>query len=157
MISLKFEAGTPAELYAQVRSYVEGEGGLGTSGARSPVDVPPGPTNDDYRRAINAIPAGKVAAYSVVSEVVRGDAHGSQKVAGLAANDTRLRTAHRVVKIDRSIAAGFRWPDGRMGGADEARELLETEGVGFDIHGKVRPEFMLSPHELREHYEAEQN
>jgi alkylated DNA nucleotide flippase Atl1 len=99
------------------------------------------------------IPTGKVAAYSVVSEVVRGDTHGSQKVAGLAANDATLGTAYRVVKIDRGIAAGFRWTDGRMGGADEARHLLEGEGVEFDVHGRVRPEFMLSADQLRELYQ----
>jgi hypothetical protein len=53
------------------------------------------PSDDDYRRAIAAIPAGRVAAYSVVSEVVRGDANASQKVAGLTAGDPELRPLHK--------------------------------------------------------------
>jgi alkylated DNA nucleotide flippase Atl1 len=117
------------------------------------VDAIP-PTNDDYRRAIKSIPSGKVAPYSAVSEVVRGDTNGSQKVAGLAANDGTLETAYRVVKKDGSIAAGFRWTDGSMGGADEGRQKLEGEGVRFDMHGRALPEFVLSAEELRPFYEA---
>jgi alkylated DNA nucleotide flippase Atl1 len=161
-ITLTFEAETPDELDAQVREWAHRDGG---SDALSPLaPTPPdnapsvghAPTNADYRRAITRIPRGKVAAYSVVSEVVRGDSHGSQKVAGLAANDTTLATAYRVVKMDGGIAAGFRWSDGRMGGADDGRRALEEEGIRFDIHGRVQPEFMLSADELREHYEPEQ-
>jgi hypothetical protein len=162
-ITLTFEAETPGELDAHVRSYLDGSGGSGALSRVAPPldDDPPGGasavTNDDYRRAIMAIPAGRVAAYSVVSEVVRGDNHGSQKVAGLAANDASLGTAYRVVKIDRGIAAGFRWSDGRMGGADEARGILEGEGLEFDVHGRVRPEFMLNAGELRELYETDES
>ena len=161
-ITLTFEGETPAELDSQVRNYLDG---YGASEALSPVvplpnndaaDAAGAVTNDDYRRAIMLIPAGRVAAYSVVSEVVRGDTHGSQKVAGLAANDATLGTAYRVVKIDRGIAAGFRWTDGRMGGADEARRLLEGEGVEFDVHGRVRAEFMLTADQLRELYERDE-
>lgn len=114
-------------------------------------------TNDDYRRAIKAIPKGKVAAYSVVSEVVRGDQDGSQKVAGLAANDATLGTAYRVVKRDGGIAAGFRWSDGRMGGPEEGQHALEEEGVRFDARGRVLPEFMLTVEELRELYAAQED
>jgi hypothetical protein len=67
-----------------------------------------------------------------------------------------LGTAYRVVKIDRGIAAGFRWTDGRMGGADEARRLLEAEGVKFDVHGKVRSEFMLTAEQLGELYNRDE-
>jgi alkylated DNA nucleotide flippase Atl1 len=158
-ITLTFEATTLAELDAHIRDYLDAHGG---SGALNPLALPASNnardtslTNDDYRRAIMAIPAGRVAAYSVVSEVVRGDTRGSQKVAGLAANDATLGTAYRVVKIDRGIAAGFRWTDGRMGGADDARQLLEAEGVKFDVHGKVRSEFMLTAEQLGELYSRE--
>jgi len=101
-------------------------------------------------------PSAKVAPYSAVSEVVRGDTNGSQRVAGLAANDDTLETAYRVVKKDGSIAAGFRWTDGRMGGADEGRHELEGEGVRFDMHGRALPEFVLSAKELRPFYEKQQ-
>jgi alkylated DNA nucleotide flippase Atl1 len=161
-ITLTFEADTPAELDAQVHHYIEGNGGVGTPSTPGPApehdDTPRSAadvTNDDYRRAIAAIPKGKVAAYSVVSEAVRGDTRGSQKVAGLAANDPNLGTAYRVVKIDRGIAAGFRRSDGSMQGADEARRLLEADGVEFDVHGRVRAEFILRPEELRELYERQ--
>jgi alkylated DNA nucleotide flippase Atl1 len=156
-ITLTIEAETSEELNEQIEHF------LGPD--RVPLDQPaassdkaegsPPPTNDDYRRAIESIPGGKVAAYSVVSEVVRDDADGSQHVAGLAANDGSLRAAYRVVKKDRSIAAGFRFTDGRKGGPDEARELLQKEGVRFDVHGRVLREFMLTAAELRVHYEAE--
>jgi alkylated DNA nucleotide flippase Atl1 len=161
-ITLTFTAETPLELDAQVRSYIDGQGAIGTSSVvmPSPDDLAGGavsPTNDDYRRAIRAIPRGRVAAYGVVSEVVRGDRDGSQKVAGLAANDPALETAYRVVKLDGSVAAGFRWSDGRMGGADEGRRVLEEEGIEFDVHGRALPEFMLSAAELREYYEGQED
>jgi alkylated DNA nucleotide flippase Atl1 len=161
MINLTFEAETPAELHEQVRSYIKGYGGFAVPSSVAGVDESDGsqvaaPTNDDYRRAIRAIPKGKVAAYSVVSEVVRGDKNGSQKVAGLAANDLSLGTAYRVVKQDGGIAAGFRWGDGRMGGADEGRRALEDEGVRFGAHGRALPEYMLSANELRQLYEHQQ-
>jgi alkylated DNA nucleotide flippase Atl1 len=161
MPQMIFEAETWPEMLAQIRRFLAHQEGSATPVEREPApdDAPStgdGFTNDDYRRAINAIPAGKVAPYSVVSEVVRGDNHGSQKVAGLTANDIKLTAAHRVIKIDRSIAAGFKFPDGSMGGRDKAHELLNAEGVEFDVHGRVRPEFVLSSDELREHYEAEE-
>ena len=45
------------------------------------------------------------------------------------------------------------WHDGRMGGADEGREVLESEGVEFDQHGRARAKCMLSVDELRQLYE----
>jgi alkylated DNA nucleotide flippase Atl1 len=155
-MQLTFEGKSRDDLEEQIRSFLDGRGGSQT--AARPVDDPDGGqphefTNEDYRRAIRAIPRGKVAAYSVVSEVVRGHAGASQKVAGLAANDPTLETAYRVVKKDGGIAAGFRWHDGRMGGADEGRQVLEGEGVGFDQHGRVRAKYMLSVDELRQLYE----
>src|SRR4051812_9240530 len=154
-VEMTFKAATPRELNELIHNYVDdSEGSAGVSATLEPNQASGGAvTNDDYRRAIRAIPKGKVAPYSVVSEVVRGDSHGSQKVAGLAANDPTLGTAYRVVRMDGSIAAGFRWTDGRMGGADEGRRVLEEEGVSFDVHGRVEPEHMLSADELRRFYE----
>ena len=157
MLRLTIEAETPAELQAQVRSYVDGLGeppatprrqthaGGSASSARS---------NDDYRRAISVVPRGKVASYGTVSEVVRGDTDGSQHVAGLAANDMSLQTAYRVVKRDGSVAAGFRWGDGRKGGAEEGQRELEKEGVEFDARGRALPAYILSVDELRALYQA---
>jgi alkylated DNA nucleotide flippase Atl1 len=156
MVRLTFEAETPAELDAQVRSYIDRSGG--------PPATPPtgGPsstaTNDDYRRAIRAIPRGKVASYGTVSEVVRGpgDTDGSQHVAGLAANDANLDTAYRVVKRDGSVAAGFRWSDGSKRGAVQGQRALEDEGVQFDARGRALPEYILTADELRKLYEDKQ-
>jgi alkylated DNA nucleotide flippase Atl1 len=158
-ITLTIAAQSASELDEQLRSYIDHRRSPQTSSEPAlSTDVEGdqiiAPTNDDYRRVIKAISRGKVAAYSVVSEAVRGDKDGSQKVAGLAANDDSLETAYRVVKRDGSIAAGFRWSDGRMGGADEGRRVLEEEGIRFDIHGRVLTEFMLSAAELRQLYEA---
>jgi alkylated DNA nucleotide flippase Atl1 len=160
IIKLTFEAETSAELDTQVREYVLGRERSGRPSDTMSMPAAPGdrneskmPTNEDYRRAIRAIPEGKVAAYSVVSEAVRGDTKGSQKVAGLAANDANLDKAYRVVRKDGSVAAGFRWSDGRMGGPDDGRRALENEGIRFDVHGRVLPEYMLNSAELRRYYE----
>jgi alkylated DNA nucleotide flippase Atl1 len=151
-ITLTIAAQNASELDEQLRGYIASREPAPSIDAEGDQIITP--TNDDYRRAIKAISRGKVAAYSVVSEAVRGDKDGSQKVAGLAANDDSLETAYRVVKRDGSIAAGFRWSDGRMGGADEGRRVLEEEGIRFDVHGRVLSEFMLSAEELRQLYEA---
>jgi alkylated DNA nucleotide flippase Atl1 len=161
MLRLTFEAETAADLESQVRSYIERSGGV----TATPLREPPGnssggvqaptPTNDDYRSAIRAIPPGKVAAYGTVSEVVRGNTDGSQHVAGLAANDMSLPTAYRVVKRDGSVAAGFRWGDGRKGGAEDGQRELEKEGVQFDARGRALPEYVLSVEELSTLYEAD--
>ena len=159
MLRLTIEAETPAELDAQVRSYINGSGNTSLTSLRQSHAGGSGHgarSNDDYRRAIRAIPRGRVASYGTVSEVVRGDTDGSQHVAGLAANDMSLPTAYRVVKKDGSVAAGFRWSDGRKGGADEGRRALEDEGVEFDARGRALPEYILGPDELRELYEDEQ-
>jgi len=160
-ITLTIAAQNASELDEQLRSYIDHRPSPQTLSESAPsIDAESDQittlSNNDYRRAIKAIPHGKVGAYSVVSEALRGDGDkdGSQKVAGLAANDNSLETAYRVVKKDGSIAAGFRFPDGRMGGADEARRLLEEEGIRFDALGRVLPEFMLSAEELRQLYEA---
>src|SRR3954453_18654456 len=128
MLRLTFEADTAAELQSHIRSYLDDPGdapatplrkthaGGSGQGARS---------NDEYRRAIRAIPRGKVASYGTVSEVVRGDTAGSQHVAGLAANDVSLPTAYRVVKRDGSAAAGFPWHGGRRGGSQGGQRELE--------------------------------
>jgi hypothetical protein len=72
-----------------------------------------------------------------------------------AANDSSLSTAYRVVKRDGSVAAGFRWSDGRKGGADEGQRALEDEGVQFDLRGRALPEYILNVDELRALYESE--
>lgn len=158
MLKLTFEADTPADLQAQVRSYIDGSGGALATPLRNSHAGGSGNSarsNDEYRRAISAIPRGKVASYGTVSEAVRGDTDGSQHVAGLAANDTSLSTAYRVVKRDGSVAAGFRWSDGRKGGADEGQRALEDEGVEFDPRGRALPDYILDVHELRALYESE--
>lgn len=157
MLKLTFEAKTPADLDAQVRGYINGSGGALATPLRQTHAGGSGSSarsNDDYRRAIRAIPRGKVASYGTVSEVVRGDTAGSQHVAGLAANDSSLSTAYRVVKRDGSVAAGFRWTDGRKGGADEGQRALEDEGVQFDPRGRALPEYILDVDELRALYES---
>jgi alkylated DNA nucleotide flippase Atl1 len=158
VLKLTFEAETPADLEAQVRTYIDGSGGALATPLRQTHAGGSGSSarsNDEYRRAIRAIPRGKVASYGTVSEVVRGDTDGSQHVAGLAANDTSLSTAYRVVKRDGSVAAGFRWSDGRKGGADEGQRTLEDEGVKFDVRGRALPDYILDVDELRALYESE--
>jgi alkylated DNA nucleotide flippase Atl1 len=158
VLRLTFEAETPADLDAQVRSYINGSGGALATPLRQTHAGGSGSSarsNDEYRRAIRAIPRGKVASYGTVSEVVRGDTDGSQHVAGLAANDSSLSTAYRVVKRDGSVAAGFRWSDGRKGGADDGQCALEDEGVQFDLRGRALPEYILDVDELRALYESE--
>jgi alkylated DNA nucleotide flippase Atl1 len=158
VLRLTFEAETPADLDAQVRSYINGSGGALATPLRQTHAGGSGSSarsNDEYRRAIRAIPRGKVVSYGTVSEVVRGDTDGSQHVAGLAANDSSLTTAYRVVKRDGSVAAGFRWSDGRKGGADEGQRALEDEGVQFDLRGRALPEYILDVDELRALYESE--
>ena len=54
--------------------------------------------------------------------------------------------ARRVLKIDGSISAEFRWPDPVR--RDDPRMVLEAEGVRFDDTGRAAAEQRMTASEL---------
>ncbi|MBE1489707.1 GmrSD restriction endonuclease domain-containing protein [Plantactinospora soyae] len=93
-------------------------------------------------QALACIPAGRWTSYSDIAEVV-GVFHRS--VAGRLASVQRPN-AHRVLKIDGSVSAEFRWPDPAR--HDDPRMVLEAEGVRFDDTGRAAAEQRMTASEL---------
>ena len=81
------------------------------------------------------IPRGKTATYGWVAKQI-----GTKGVRAVGNANARnpfplVYPCHRVIKSDRSLG-GF------GGGLEMKRQLLEMEGVQFDSHGRVKPEFI---------------
>lgn len=93
-------------------------------------------------QALACIPAGRWTSYSDIAELV-GGFHRS--VASRLASVPRPN-AHRVLKIDGSISADFRWPDPDR--HDDPRALLEAEGVRFDDTGRAAAEQRMTANDL---------
>ena len=97
----------------------------------------PGPGN--YARiyaVIRRIPTGRVATYGQVAELAGLAGHARQ--VGYALHALPLSSAvpwHRVIN-----AAGGVSPRAVPGAELTQRQLLEAEGVGFDLRGRVRLE-----------------
>ena len=85
--------------------------------------------------------------YEVVKSIPRGNVATYGQMAALAGNPKWARVVgyalhsnpnpseipcHRVVMKDGSVSPGF-----AFGGPDAQRQLLENEGVGFTLDGKV--------------------
>ncbi|QGN48618.1 DUF262 domain-containing protein [Micromonospora sp. WMMC415] len=85
---------------------------------------------DLMEAALAALPAGSWTTYGDLAALI---GNAPQPVGN------RLRTvpvpnAHRVLQAEGTIAAGFRWPDGRT---DDPVAVLRAEGVLFDQHGRA--------------------
>lgn len=90
-------------------------------------------TFETIYEVVKKIPKGKVATYGQVA-ILAGNPHLSQIVGyALHANhDNSTIPCHRVVNRFGEVAKGY-----VFGGADIQRSILESEGVGFDTHGRV--------------------
>jgi len=83
-----------------------------------------------------SIPFGRVASYSWVAKRVGSVAYRAVGNA-LARNPFPIVIpCHRAIRTDRTLG-GF------QGGTAMKRRILEMEGVQFDSHGRVQPEFVL--------------
>jgi methylated-DNA-protein-cysteine methyltransferase related protein len=83
---------------------------------------------------VRRIPRGRVATYGQVAELAGLGGHARQ--VGYALHALRAGTAvpwHRVIN-----AAGMVSPRAVPGAELTQRQLLEREGVGFDLRGRVR-------------------
>jgi methylated-DNA-protein-cysteine methyltransferase related protein len=98
---------------------------------------PPAPTPTPYTRiyaVIRRIPHGKVATYGQIAQLAGLPGHARQ--VGYALHALPSATAvpwHRVIN-----AAGAVSRRAVFGAELTQRQLLEQEGVGFDLRGRVR-------------------
>lgn len=80
------------------------------------------------------------------------------KLAGLAAQpigrflrEEKIDNPHRVLRADGTIAPDFRWSDSnRTDDPQQARRVLESEGLRFDEAGHAAPDQRLTVDDLRE-------
>ncbi|MTK03818.1 DUF262 domain-containing protein [Micromonospora sp. CP22] len=104
------------------------------------INVWPGPTGqatdqsevrwDLMDKALSALPAGSWTTYGDLAALV-GTA---PQPVGNRLRSVPAPNAHRVLQVEGTMAAGFRWPDGRT---DDPVAVLQAEGVMFDQHGRA--------------------
>jgi len=88
-------------------------------------------------RMVQNIPKGRVASYGHLGRSI--GVHPRIVGRWLHQNDSPEELpCHRVIKSNRTIASGY-----AFGGEGRQRELLETEGVKFDMKGRVLPEHVV--------------
>ncbi|MFH0241804.1 DUF262 domain-containing protein [Streptomyces sp. HK10] len=97
----------------------------------------------ELRAALVAMPSGTWTTYGDVAELI--GSHPVPVGAYLSSNPTVLG-AYRVLTVDGSVSPSFHWADG--GDRRSPRELLESEGVGFDSSGRARRAQRLTAAEL---------
>lgn len=95
--------------------------------------------------AIAAIPDGRWTAYADVAEVA---GTGAMAVGNHIATNPDLYKGYRVLTSDGRISEGFRWSD--PSDHRDPAEVLKTEGVEFDAHGRAAQECRLSASDLRD-------
>lgn len=103
---------------------------------------PPSPRWSLMNQALTGIPAGRWTSYSDIAEVI-GVFHRS--VAGRLAS-VQVPNGHRVLKIDGTVSADFRWPDPAR--QDDPRLVLEAEGVRFDEWGRAAADQRMTASDL---------
>ena len=64
----------------------------------------------------------------------------------------QLENAHRVLKADGVISAGFTWADPNR--TDDVRQVLEREGLTFDDEGRADPDQRITADVFREQLEG---
>ncbi|WP_341715805.1 DUF262 domain-containing protein [Micromonospora sp. FIMYZ51] len=85
---------------------------------------------DLMETALSALPAGSWTTYGDLAALI-GTA---PQPVGNRLRSVPVPNAHRVLQAEGTMAAGFRWPDGRT---DDPIEALRAEGVLFDQHGRA--------------------
>lgn len=91
-----------------------------------------------------AIPAGHWMSYQDVAIAAGGSPMAGMAVGQYLAKktDEELPTVHRVLKRKGTVSPGFK---GTIGGPDEVRALLESEGLEFDEKGRADQSKRLRP------------
>ncbi|WP_223884308.1 GmrSD restriction endonuclease domain-containing protein [Micromonospora craniellae] len=104
------------------------------------IDLWPGPTDqavdqsevrwDLMEKALASLPAGSWTTYGDLAALI-GTA---PQPVGNRLRSVPVTNAHRVLQVEGTMAAGFRWPDGRT---EDPVTVLRAEGVSFDQHGRA--------------------
>jgi len=97
-------------------------------------------TQLDWQRVIevvSAIRAGRWMSYADVAEAAGGSRRGAMAVGGFLANSPDIPpSVHRVLRDGGRVSPAWR---GDIGGPDDCRALLESEGLTFDEKGRADP------------------
>ncbi|WP_161958425.1 AAA family ATPase [Ornithinimicrobium cavernae] len=95
-------------------------------------------------RALDLVEEGQWTAYSDLAELTT---LANQNV-GTFAKDTDHPNGHRVLHADGQVSASFEWRDPER--TDDPRDVLEAEGVEFDVRGRARQAQRLTSHDFRD-------
>lgn len=105
----------------------------------------------DFQRAISfiaAVPRGRWTSYKDVATTA-GNERGAQAIGEwLRRRGHEVPHVHRVIRSSGYVADGFRaGGPGVPSNALAARDLLETEGVRFDVRGRANPDQRFRPND----------
>lgn len=97
---------------------------------------------DIMNKALAELPAGSWTTYGDVAAII-----GSHPVpVGVRLASHPAPNAHRVLQVDGAVSPSFRWYDADR--ADDPRDVLRSEGVEFDKHGRANPAQRVTIEEL---------
>lgn len=101
-----------------------------------------GPTWDVMNEALAELPAGSWTTYGDIGALI-----GVHPVSvGQRLATTPAPNAHRVLQSEGKFSPNFAWLDPQR--TDDPREMLETEGVRFDAHGRADSAQRMTTEEL---------
>jgi O6-methylguanine-DNA--protein-cysteine methyltransferase len=102
--------------------------------------------------ASQLIEPGEWTTYGDVAIAVYGNVRMARAVGQSAAWNPAFSNPHRVIGRSGIIPAG--WQDGRGGGPETCRRLLERDKVSFDDRGRAKPQFYVGWQQIEDRLAA---
>jgi alkylated DNA nucleotide flippase Atl1 len=112
-------------------------------------------TADPYLAIAAHLRTGEWTTYGDVSIAVRGDTLGARAVGRAAAMLDHFPNPHRILKVGGVIPEEWKTTDSDIANPEVCRQRLESEGVGFDEHGRAVHQNYVPWHVLVERAERE--
>lgn len=108
-------------------------------------------THPEWKRVVAAVGLVEAGWWTSYGDLADLTGLSAQSI-GQFTSSGQLENAHRVLKADGSISAGFTWPDPNR--TDDVRQVLEREGLTFDDAGRADPAQRITADFFREQLEG---